>query len=172
MERFSWTNLSAPFDIFFQSFFFFRFERYLPFLALARCPISRKTFFFSFLFFKEISNTFREWKCERKGGWRETEAKFSIFFTKQSHERLLPQAPPTPDQCAHRSFIYLFFPPLSLRCNCFRKKEEEKEKEQIYYTTAHFLTIKVLERPSTSIFPFYLVLSWSPIVCYSRKAIT
>lgn len=60
--------------------------------------------------------------------------------------------------------VYLFILPslLSLRCNCLRKRKEEKEKEQICYTTAHFLTIKVLERPSISIFPFYLVLSWSP----------
>lgn len=104
-----------------------------------------ETFFFFFFLkrFRANKNA-----SEREGGVERKQLKFSIFFAKQSHKMLLPQAPPT--RRVTRSmcrwsfiylFIYLFFPSPPFSCvvtACAKKKE--KKRNNLRYDRAFFST--------------------------------
>lgn len=117
VERAAGTNLSSPFHHFFpRSFSRFGGNIFHHFLRLH--VVYSRYIRWNILFFF-FSKRFRANKnaSEREGGVERKQLKFSIFFAKQSHKMLLPQAPPT--RRVTRSmcrwsfiylFIYLFFP--------------------------------------------------------------
>lgn len=128
-------RICPPLSTFFSNpFFFLDSGGYLPFLALARCPISRKTFFFSFLFFKEISNTFRgvNKNASEKGDGGKPKRNFLYFSRSNRTKGCCHRCRQRPiNVLTDRLFIYSSLPFRYVVTACAKKKKRKKKNKSV-----------------------------------------